>query len=289
MPNGCRHGWIAVWACVAAGVLAYVLVGWSERQGPFQVADSPIFPTAEYRVRWPEERNTVRPDLIEFLIRAGRVDLVAKLGSPEPEREVTQALEQMAENKNAEAARFLGLLALFSGGDSARAVPWFFQSATLEDAEACFFLAELVCIEKMPGADLDEVLELLLRSAALGSAPARTLAASLMAETGTSDEAEALMGDAVRHGDEQAMYLAGLFHANPEGREADPEAAAQMFLMAAERGEVRAMHALGLCFETGFGLKTSFSEASRWNKNAAALENVPAQRWCEARGIEFKP
>jgi len=66
----------------------------------------------------------------------------------------------------------------------------------------------------------------------------------------------------------------------------DPEMAATQFELAAAQGEVRAMFALGRCYEIGFGKAADFTEAARWIKMAAALDYQSAIAWCQAREIE---
>jgi Sel1 repeat len=72
-------------------------------------------------------------------------------------------------------------------------------------------------------------------------------------------------------GDHRAMYALGSMYSSGQGVEKDLKKAYKLFYEAAQNGRADAMHKLGLMYETGQGIKQSDKKAIRYYKKSAKL------------------
>ena len=112
---------------------------------------------------------------------------------------------------------------------------------------------------------------------------ARVLLAFVYLERDLPGLAEGALAPAVEAGDAEANYLMGLIHWNRQDGQDGQEQAVACFRRAAEQGDVRAMYALGACFESRSGVPTSYREARRWIHQAHSLGYGKASAWLTSR------
>ncbi len=281
-----HYGWIAVWACVAAGIAGFLLTGWSERIGPYEMTAVPEFPAIDYRQRWKDGEEGFREVLSQFFIERSELELLNRLDTSVHDAGLISSLMRLAEDGDAVAARLVGCCILYRDGVVPGAGEWLYRSALLGDTEAEFLISELVLMGGLPDFDCDEIIRMLSWAVAAESANARELMASVRLDEGNSVEARMLMEAAADQGSRDGIYQLGLFSANGIGGVKDPVNAARWFRIAAERGNSAAMYSYGRCLESGYGIGISFSQACRWNRCAAAYGYAAATAWCRSRGID---
>jgi len=296
-------GWVWLWSALAgvaaASATGYYLSGWSRDQGPYAVADAPAFPSSDYLPRGRPTVEELVTGLEAFFIERAPGDHLAllpkleRLEDEENRRTVEAALERLAAAREAEAARWLGLLALSRGEPASVYGPHLLRAAHLGDPEAAYRLADALWVGGENGTRIedDELREKALRqldlAARLGHAAAQELLAVRRVESAPG-EAFRLMESSARQGNASAIYQLGLFFADGTGCEPSRSQAAEQFQAAAESGEVRAMFWLGRCLESGYGTAPSFTEARRWMKMASGRGHRDAREWCASREIEIR-
>jgi len=283
-----RGWWLALWSVVAALIVGYLFAGWNSRLGDYKEFQDVRFPVTDYEVPDAPTPDEVVEQLESYLMARAQPDLLPHtkaLGIPESRGLIDAFLAQRIAEGDGVAARLNAMLVGLDGAPMGEVLTGFFDAARLGDSKAQFDLAVIVLVKGLGNRDPEEVREMLDRSAKTANADARELRGVLLAEE-RPREARQLMETAAKQNHLGAHYHLGLFAANGVGAPMDPEMAATQFELAAAQGEVRAMFALGRCYEIGFGKAADFTEAARWIKMAAALDYQSAVAWCQAREIE---
>ena len=91
-------------------------------------------------------------------------------------------------------------------------------------------------------------------------------------------EARRLVGLAAENGDVQAMHNLGVFYFRGEGGAQDLASAAQWFRKAAGAGVVESQYNLGLLYQSGSGVRRDLVQARHWFGLAAAKGDAEARR-----------
>ena len=91
-------------------------------------------------------------------------------------------------------------------------------------------------------------------------------------------EARRLVGLAAENGDVQAMHNLGVFYFRGEGGAQDLASAAQWFRKAAGAGVVESQYNLGLLYQSGSGVRRDLAQARHWFGLAAAKGDAEARR-----------
>ncbi len=276
--------WIGLWASVFGLVFGYGAKRWSDRQGPYEVVESFDLPVSDYRRQWPVRMETLPERLQTFLVTHNRVDWLPLIDS-DPDAVLYRALAGLAGEGDGEAALLVGLMSLRLEGAGEESVAWFETGADRGSDEAQLLLAELVLIDRAEGIEKAKAMKHLELAAATGTPGARVLLGVIHQEEGRPVMARQVMAQAAQDGEREALYHEALFNWNAVGREPEERSLYRSLQAAAEMGDVRAMHALGQCYESGIGVEPSYVDARRWNLAAADLGYQPAKRWCEARAL----
>lgn len=273
----------ALGGVILALAVGYLLAGWSEDRGLFEVSAKPLLsPTTHVFHPHPSEEE-VRRILEDGLIERERLDLLSaarNLSELENRELIKATLRSCLAEQDGEAAYLLALLT--ENGKEKEGL--LHQSARWGCVDAQLLLASRIRSGGSDPAVPDELMDLLDRSAALGDARAQTLLGVLLSEDGKPEAARSQLERARRSGDPLGAYHLGLLLHEAAGDSGVPEIAG-CFREAAESGHVPAMVAYALCLEAGYGTTASYTEAKRWMRIASDLENEKANRWCVARGV----
>lgn len=284
-----RGWWLAIWAVVFALVAGYFFAGWNSRLGTYEELEEVRFPVTDYVVPAAPTPAEVIAELEAYFVERVQPDLLphtGELGSPESRSLVDEFLNARIEGGDATAARLNALLVGLDGAPVGEVVQRFEKAASLGDSSAQFDLAVLTLVKGLGDVDPTRVRVMLSRSANSGNLDAKELLGILLLDENKAQEAKKQIEAAAGQNHLSSRYHLGLFEANGTGGPVNPGAAAEQFEAAAMQGDVRAMFALGRCYEIGFGKTADFTEATRWVKMAAALDYQSAVTWCQARGIE---
>lgn len=276
--------WLVIGAIVVATVTGYFLSGWNQELGVYEPPEQLSFPETDYQKHAPEYLDSAMDNLKEYFVsRAGTeavkwLPLLKQLDNPANLTRLRDALRENSEQGDEEAAQLLGLLYLKERKveDAANA---FSQAAESGNTDSRFLLAEL----KIDSDFTPEVRGHLASAAEAGNAHAGELYAVVLAGEGKRDDAFRFMQSSATSGNVDAQYQLGLFYANRIGTEEGATLAASSFLAAAQQGHREAMVAIGKCYEQGYGLDASSTEAKRWMKKAASLGSEEAIEWCSVR------
>ena len=279
-----RLVWIAVWAAVGGLIFGFGAKRWSDRQGPFRVEASLELPETDYRLQWPSRVDALPERLRDFLMEHRQVDWLPLLGG-EDEEVIYLALSGMAEKGDGEAALLAGLMKLRREGGDAESVLQLEVGADLGNSESQFLLGELVLVVGAEGVEKDKAMKHLELAAATKEPGARVLLAVVHQQEGRPVMAQQLISQAAADGEPEALYHAALFIWNAVGRKPDERGLFLLLQSAAETGDLRAMHALGVCYESRIGVEPSFADAKKWNRVAAEMGYEPARVWCAARAL----
>ena len=221
------------------------------------------------------------------------------IGVPKDEAEAVKWYRKAAEQGNAAGQTGLGTCYVQGTGvpkDVAEAVKWFRKAAEQGDATGQANLAR--CYEEGIGVpeDIAEAIKWYLKSAEQGFLPAQFMLgfryASGQGVPKDEEEAKKWLRKAAGQGFELAISMlseleggepegaAGLFMRGMslvEGEDANLEEAAKCFLKSAELGFPPAQYMIGICYDSGEGVRQDEAEAAGWFRKAAEQGFPPAQ------------
>ncbi|KAM4037947.1 death ligand signal enhancer isoform 1-T1 [Anomaloglossus baeobatrachus] len=203
----------------------------------------------------------------------------------EPKEELGESLKDAAsrlldvtETSLPTVLNIFGILSARDSGDYRSAFQFFQESAAAGYSKAQYNTA--VCYEKGKGVgkDLSKAAELYLLAARGGHQQAKYRYARylLNAKPKETPAAVKMLQEAAEAGVTEAQAYLGVFYSKES--HLDPQKSARFFWMAAENGDVQSRYHLGVCYEQGFGVAASGSEALRHFERAAKSGHGASQQ-----------